>query len=473
MIVAFTPPKPQFAATLRIVISDSLATLRAVFLAGLAGLAWTSTLPAQTDASKPNIVLIMLDDLGIEGIGAYGGESYETPRIDQLAESGIRFDQAFANPVCTPSRVKLMTGKHGVRNYTRFAELDRTQRTFAHQLKEMGYATAVAGKWQLGQEHDSPTHFGFDQSVLWQLTAEGRHRPGTKLDSRYVNPVLFIDGEMKIYSNGEYGPDLCANFIIDFIADNAREDRPFFAYYPMILPHWPFDPTPFSDTWDPERLGSKERYGPGGSEMWHKHKADMVNYADRIVGRIIDKIEELGICDQTLILFTSDNGTDTRITSRWRGREVTGGKNTITDEGTRVPFIASWQGVIEPGRISDELIDFSDVLPTLCEVAGAPLPENRVIDGVSLVPTMLGQGSRDKAFAYVWHNPRGSNRGADIFARTIEHKVVRRRGESVDRYFHCPGPFEEIEIPDDEMTDAQRQAKEQLVRAMNQIEASD
>jgi arylsulfatase A len=461
------PPKLLFTAILRKAISYPLTLLRVVFLTGLA---WTSTLSAQTPATKPNIVLIMLDDLGLEAIRSYGGESYETPRIDRLAESGIRFDQAFANPVCTPSRVKIMTGKHGVRNYTRFAELDRKQRTFAHQLKEIGYATAIAGKWQLGQELDAPAHFGFDQSLLWQLTYEGRYRPGTKLDSRYVNPVLFVDGEMTIYSDGEYGPDLCADFIIDFMADNAREDRPFFAYYPMILPHFPFDPTPLSDTWDPERLGSAERYGPGGREMWHKHTADMVKYADRIVGRIVDKIEELGIRDETLILFTSDNGTDKRITSRWRGRDVTGGKGTITDEGTRVPFIASWPGVIEPGRVSDELIDFSDVLPTIVEVAGGRLPGDRVIDGVSLVPTFQGLDTRDKDYVYVWHNPRG--KGADIFARTAEHKVVRRRGERVYRYVHCPGPFEENAIPDSDLTAAQRQAKEQLVMAIKQIEAS-
>jgi len=434
---------------------------------GLTILFGVGTVPAAQD--QPNIVLIMADDQGAECIRAHGGESYETPRIDQLAAAGMRFDHAFANPLCTPSRVKIMTGMYNVRNYASFGELPGGERTFAHQLKTVGYATAVAGKWQLGHDPDAPQHFGFDQACLWQHTVPGRKRPGGPFDSRFVNPILSINGEQKIYDRGEYGPDVCADFLIDFMEQSHRQGKPFLAYYPMILTHCPFDPTPLSEDWDPTRKGSKSYKGPGGAQQQQKHFRDMVHYTDRIVGRIIDKLEGLGIRENTLIIFTGDNGTDSPIVSRFKGRTVAGGKGDMSDEGTRVPFIASWPAVIEPGGVSDELVDFSDLLPTLCEAAGAPLPDDRPIDGVSLMPTLQGQGERDKPFVYVWYARNGKDQGARVFARTAEHKVLRRFGDAGGQFFHCAGPFDEKIIPADQLTKSQRQAKQRLVDAMDTI----
>lgn len=347
-------------------------------------------------AARPNIVFIMADDMGYECIKSNGCDDYDTPRIDQLAAEGIRFEQCFGNPKCTPSRVKLMTGLYNPRNYTKFAELDRSQTTFAHQLKKAGYNTCIAGKWQLGKEVDSPQHFGFDQACLWQHT-----RPATskKRDTRYKNPHLEINGKNADFTNGEYGPDICADFICDFIKTN--KDQPFIAYYAMILPHYPFGPTPDSADWDTAGIQPKYKPGEKLTSTKKQHFKDMVEYADKLVGRVTDTVDQLGLRDNTIIFFVGDNGTATQITTNWKGREVVGGKNAVTDEGTRVPMVANWPGVIKPGVDETELVDFADFLPTFCDIAGAPLPDNYPGDGQSLLPYFQGKGTRQKDFVLV------------------------------------------------------------------------
>ena len=186
-------------------------------------------------AGKPNIVVIMADDMGYECMSANGWTDYETPHLDRLAARGIRFTHAHSQPICTPSRVQLMTGIYNNRNYLKFGLLDPAATTFGHLLKKAGYATAVAGKWQLEGGMDAPRAFGFDEYCLWQLT----RRP-----SRYPNPGLEVNGEEKDYTDGEYGPDLVSDFLCDFM--ERKKDGPFFVYYPMILPHWPYEPTPDS-----------------------------------------------------------------------------------------------------------------------------------------------------------------------------------------------------------------------------------
>ena len=359
-------------------------------------------------STKPNVVLIMADDLGYECIGANGCEDYKTPVIDKLAAEGMRFEQCFANPLCTPSRVKIMTGLYGKRNYVRFGRLDRSQRTFANQLKEVGYATAIAGKWQLGRELDAPQHFGFDQACLWQHT-RGRIRQGTKIDTRYPNPQLEINGKPVNYNNGEYGPDVCADFICDFIETN--QDKPFLVYYPMILTHCPFDATPDSDSWDPKSLGSPEYKGPGGNgkdaAAYDLHKnnfKDMVQYTDKLVGKIVAKLEKLGLRENTMIIFTGDNGTDKPIKTNCNGELVTGGKGVAGNTGTRVPLVINWPGKIAPSVQEQELVEFSDFMPTLCEVAGSQLPESYPDDGVSLWPVLSGEGERTKDHVYIWYS---------------------------------------------------------------------
>ncbi len=371
-----------------------------------------ATDPAR-DAKPPNLILIMADDLGYECIGANGGTSYKTPVLDRLAATGIRFEHCYAQPLCTPSRAKIMTGICNVRNYVKFGLLDPQQTTFAHLLKKAGYATCVVGKWQLGGGFEGPGHFGFDEYCLWQLT-RGRAHQGH--DTRYSSPKLEINGKAVDHDGGEYGPDVVSDYACDFMQRNRN--KPFLVYYPMILTHCPFDPTPDSKDWNPKSPGSKTYKGDA------KYFGDMVTYMDKIVGKLVGKLDELGLRKNTLVLFTGDNGTDKPVVSMMNGRKVAGGKGQMTDAGTRVPLIANWPGVIPEGRVSRELVDFSDFLPTLCASAGIPVPEDLKIDGRSFLPLLRGENGNPREWIYCWYNSGGGPTGKE-FARTQRYKLYR------------------------------------------------
>ena len=334
---------------------------------------------------RPNIVLVMADDLGYEALSCYGGESYETPVLDALAAGGIRFEKAFATPMCTPSRVQIMTGRYphrtGWNTLLGHRDPDRQfldpaqETTFARVLKEAGYATAVAGKWQLAHfdEHpDNVSACGFDEHCVW-IGREDQER-----QERYWNPVVWQNGE-RVERRGRtgYGPDVYSGFLIDFMARNA--ERPFFAYYPMTLPHSPFQPTPDSEQ---PRSGRSKYTDPA-------RFPDMVAYIDKTVGRILSALDDLGLTENTVVIFTGDNGSPKDVSSRWRGRDIPGGKSDMA-HGAHVPFLVSWPGTAPAGLVTDHLIDFTDVLPTLADLAGARLPD-RPIDGVSFAPLLRGE----------------------------------------------------------------------------------
>ena len=361
------------------------------------------------EPGPPNLVVIMADDMGVECLGCYGSEVYETPHLDALAASGMRFQYAHSQPICTPSRVQIMTGKYNNRNYIRFGLLDPEAVTFAHLLRDAGYRTCIAGKWQLKGGLDAPGHFGFDRYCLWQLT----RRP-----SRYPNPGLEIDGRKRDFKDGEFGPDLVTDYIGDFM--EANRDRPFLVYYPMILPHWPFVPTPDHSDWDPAMWRDAE--GEPGGFRGPKYWGAMVRYTDKMTGKVVAKLDELGLRENTLVIWTADNGTYTGITSPFRGRAYQGGKGSTKDSGTHVGFIASWPGTIPAGSVSDSLVDFADVLPTLTDVAEADMPDALQLDGVSLAPLFHGK-PREKDHIYCWYHRNGVREQASQHVRTARYKL--------------------------------------------------
>ena len=268
--------------------------------------------PLTAAERKPNVVLILIDDFGYECVTANGGESYQTPVMDRLAATGVRFEQCHVQPLCTPTRVALMTGLGNKRNYTRFGHLDRSQKTFANLFQSAGYATCVTGKWQLSNGYEGPAHFGFDEYCLWQLN----RRPG-----RYKNPGLEINGRQVDYTDNEYGPDLVSNYALDFIT--RKKEQPFFLYYPMMLTHAPYDATPDSSDY----LESKSVKGKNKTKG---HFPDMVAYTDQLIGQLVAKLEALHLRDNTLLLILGDNGTGRGTPSRFQGRDVVGGKGTST-----------------------------------------------------------------------------------------------------------------------------------------------
>jgi len=379
----------------------SLTALMAgvIFLIGLETIA--------QDSSRPNIVLIMADDLGYECIGVNGGTSYETPVLDRLAKEGLRFEHCYSQPICTPSRVKLMTGIYNVRNYVAFGKLEESQTTFAQLLQKSGYATCIVGKWQLGKEARLPQHFGFDEHCLWQLF----RRP-----SRYPNPGLEINGKPVDYQSGEYGPDVVNDYACNFI--ERHKDKPFLLYYPMILTHCPFEPTPDSKAWDAKSKGSRTYKGDP------KYFGDMVCYMDKAIGNLLDKLESAGVRENTLVIFTGDNGTDQPVVSMMGNNKVAGGKGKTTDAGTRVPLIVSWPGNTPKGNVSQDLVDFSDFLPTLCEAAGVEVPASLQIDGRSFLPQLRGEAGSPREWIYCWYARNGGAKGKE-FTRNQRYKLYR------------------------------------------------
>jgi arylsulfatase A len=357
---------------------------------------------------KPNIVLIMADDFGYECVTANGGESYQTPHLDKLAAAGMRFERCHVQPLCTPTRVQLMTGIFNVRNYVNFGTLDRNVTTFGHLMKKAGYVTGICGKWQLGHEKDSPQHFGFDDALLWQHT----RRP-----PRYANPGLERNGAEKDYNNGEYGETLINDFALDFITRHKSES--FFLYYPMILTHDPFQPTPDSPDWDPKAIGEQVNRDV-------KHFAEMTAYMDKMVGRLVAKLDQLGLRENTLILFVGDNGTGVGVANtRFKGTTYPGGKGTRTARGTHVPFIANWPGKIAAGKVNTDLISSVDFLPTLCDAVGATVPAALKIDGRSFYPQLLGKKGEPREWLYSWYVRDGGGTPQWEYAMNSSYKLYR------------------------------------------------
>jgi arylsulfatase A len=347
-----------------------------------------AVVPTAADASPPtrppNVVLILADDLGVEAVRSYGSE-IDTPHLSALAAAGMQIENAHAMPICTPSRVRILTGRDSGRNFRDFGHLDEQETTVAKLLRSRGYRTLLAGKWQLGRGLDrrmvgaSPAAAGFDEHLAWQILDED-------VGSRYWGPTLWRNGVLETVEDRVFGPDLVNDAVMDFIG--RHRDKPFFVFYSMLLPHDPFVLTP-------EMPGPADR---------NKRFVGMVSYLDRLVGTLVDRLEALGLKENTLIVFTADNGTHPSITTRRHGQPTRGGKGRTTDAGTLVPFIVAGPGVAKPGTRSAALVDIADILPTLADVTGSPSPSVD-LDGVSLVPLMAGQRTAVRNAIYQAYRP--------------------------------------------------------------------
>lgn len=395
-----------------------------------------------SEASRqPNIVLIMADDVSWEAFGCYGAQDYKTPNIDWLAEQGVQFRHCYSTPICTTSRVKLMTGKYNFRNYTHFGYLNPNQKTFGHLLQDAGYKTAIAGKWQLNgltnqlpgyQSNRRPVDAGFDEYMLWQLTKGKNLNVGG--GERFWSPVFEHNGKFLTSDDNRnrYGPDMMCDFVCDFI--ERHQSEPFFVYYPMLLVHDPFVPTP-------DTVGDGDRSHAANKAVGSDKKKNfvaMVQYMDQIVGRIVAKVQEAGQLENTIILFTADNGTNRAITSRWNDRTIRGGKGGMTDMGTHVPFVAYWKDHTPQGKQSDRLVEFTDFYPTLAEAAGVKLTAEDPVDGLSFLPQLNGESGAQRDWVLCHYQPYW-NKTPGQFVRNSEYKLYRD-----GRFFHIgSGDLEE------------------------------
>ena len=382
---------------------------------------------ASDKTPNKNIILIMADDTAADNYGCYGSTFFKTPRLDELARTGIRFNHCYSEPVCTPSRVKIMTGRDGIRNYVAFGTLDKNEVTFGTMMKNAGYATAIAGKWQLhgGQRGSLAPDCGFDTHCLWNY-------PGAK-GSRFWKPNIMQDGKALETTQNDYGPDIFTDFLIDFINDN--KERPFFAYYPMVLTHAPFVPTPDSASRDQtDKLNNFQ---------------DMTAYADKCVGRLVDALEENGLRENTVVIYTTDNGTHTSLTYPYKSEKRTGEKAFPTDGGTHAPLIVNCPGTVPEGLESNDLVDFSDVMPTLAAISGASLPEVQ-LDGRSFWPQCVGEKGTPREWIFQYYYPKlavagkkhgqGVN-GIEVVWAQNQHYKLYRDGtlyRVADRYEETP-----------------------------------
>lgn len=367
-------------------------------------------------SQKPNIVLILADDLGYGYVGCYGQKKILTPNIDQLAAEGMRFTQCYSgSQVCAPSRSTLMTGLNTghtpVRSNGGDKALSDSDVTMAEVLKSAGYTTGGFGKWGLGLENSEgrPTRQGFDEffGFLHQVHAHFHYTYWMwKNDKKFYLP------ENEGHKKARYAPDEMQKQALDFIRRN--HDKPFFCYVPYTLPHVeltvPEDSLkPYRGKWEDMPLADP-RPGYLGATESRATFAGMVSRMDRHVGEIMALLKELKIDDNTIVIFAGDNGPQAGawkpLVEFFNGNgPFRGYKGDFYEGGIRVPMIARWPGKIKPHTVTDHVCAFWDFLPTLADLAGVSAPKD--IDGISFVPTLLGTGKqKEPAFLY-WEMPHG------------------------------------------------------------------
>ena len=408
---------------------------------------------------NPNVILIMADDIGYEGLGINGSLSYNTPNLDALASNGVNFTNAIANPLCTPSRVKIMTGKYNYKNYDYFTHLNSSEKTFGNLFKENGYETAIVGKWQLNglkiseidqnvkEDNTRPYKFGFDEYCLWQLTK-------TKdFGERFANPLIEQNGKFLDRNKDLYGPDIVSDYAIDFIQRN--KEKPFFLYYPMLLAHDPFVPTPDSDEWNNPDLRYKK------NNIFFK---DMVEYMDKIVGKIIHELKAQGLDDNTLIIFLGDNGTNRTLVTKTVNGDVKGAKGNTITHGVHVPMIASWPTKIKKPIIYDGVVDLTDFYATFSDI----LNVSNDSDGKSLTHVFYGNKKNIRETVTIYYDPKWSiyvDRYRNIFSQDKRYKLYKN-GEFFDMKNDV---FEENPLKEKDLDLNEKLIKEKLSKEVSKF----
>ncbi len=391
--------------------SAQFAALALILAAIAAGAAPLRAGAGPPKPPRPNLVFILLDDVGYNAFSPYGGVAFDTPHIDRLAAGGMVFTQCHSRAMCAPTRQVLTTGKHLGRGH-----VNEVRPTVAHVLKEAGYATCISGKWMMGRME--PWERGFDEGAVqvngfrfWSphVVVHGsggylKEHNLKKLEGRKSDYQWPIDGTQPgaVKLEGEYAPDVACRFACDFI--ERHKDEPFFVYYPMKLGHAPLVPTPFSPESGKKKRVIREFATRQGDDFYNtgdkRYEADNMHYADRLIGRVVDTLEKHGIRENTLLVVTSDNGPGVRGRVAEGQSLLPGSKGGALEAATRVPCIVSWPAVVRPGSQCDDLTDFTDFLPTFAEAAGATLPEGEVFDGRSFLPQLRGERGNPREWIY-------------------------------------------------------------------------
>ena len=382
---------------------------------------------------KPNIVVILADDVGYDVATVNGGQSYSTPNIDKLAKRGLRFTQCYSSPLCSPSRVAFITGKYNFRNYAEWGVLAPTEKTFATLLRDAGYATFVAGKWGYDGGDTSIRSLGFQKYSLFNAIQDD------KAGSRYKNPTIYQNGAYlpSTETQDKYGDDIFTDNILTFIKQNRKKN--FFVYYPITLCHAPYSPTPDDAafaTWDPLSKGNDTAYFPS-----------MVKYMDKKIGQIVDSLKTWNLFNNTIIMYVGDNGTPHHIFYSVNDTIIEGQKSETTTLGTRVPLIVSWPAKITPRQVNNNMVDFTDFLPTLADAAGVKVPKRYgTIDGQSFYNQLINVAYTPREWVFNHYKP--GTEGGNIFKRWIHDTTYKLYDMTGAFYNMSNDPYEKSPIPE-------------------------
>jgi len=459
---------------------------RTAFLFLVIGAAFFSCQEKKIEDSKPpNIIYILADDLGYGELGCYGQEKIETPNIDKLAETGIRFIQHYSgSPVCAPARCNLLTGLHPGHAFVRGNHewgsrgdvwgyeamiqdstlegqypMPDTTITIAKLLQQAGYATGMIGKWGLGAPHTNsiPNKMGFDYFCGYNCQRiahtyyplflyENEHRIYINNDT--VKPHLSLEkgadsSDIVSYSKFElndYAPDIMHTKALSFIADN--KDKPFFLYYATPIPHLPLQaPKEWVDYYV-DKFGDEEPLVKAGyypNRYPHATYAGMISYLDEQVGELVSKLKELEIYENTIIIFTSDNGptyldADTKWFESAKPFQTKTGrtKGHVYEGGIRVPMIASWPGVINPGTETNHISAFWDVMPTFCDIVEMESP--KFTDGISFLQVLVGKEQQAHEYLYWEFAEYGGQQAVRMGKWKAVRKDIRKGNLEIELY---------------------------------------
>lgn len=402
--------------------------------------------PAAINKSRPNIIFILADDLGIGSLNCYGADHFQTPNIDKLAASGIRFEHCYTSPLCGPSRALLLSGRYGFRTgMTSNATGDRmtpaSEILIPKVLKQEGYATGHVGKWaQLPLE---PGDWGFDEYLRFK--GSGLYWNTQKNAHNYI-----VNGEKAQLLDNDYLPDKMHEFAVSFI--KRHKDQPFYLHYALSHVHTAILPTPDSSP-------ANKKLEEGSIPLYQ----DNIAYLDKLVGKLMTELEQLKLREKTIIIFAGDNGsmkTYMKYCTINGGKPLSGCKHTMLEGGALVPMIISWPGTTPAGSVSQNLISFGDFFPTFAELTGAKLPPEVTIDGKPFTPMFygksIGNGQRDSVFVLLEH---------EWYVRELNWKM----NQAGELFNMKNAPFDEPLVPASPEKNEASAARQRLQAVLEQL----
>ena len=411
-------------------IARSLVLSVALLLAAAVGV---SANAASDNSDRPNVIVIMTDDQGIGDFGVNGNPVIETPHIDRLAEQSASAERFYVHPVCSPTRASLMTGRYNYRTGVVDTWLGRSMMkpdevTVAEVLRDAGYATGIFGKWHLGDTYPMRPHDqGFEMAFVHRGGGLAQPSEPPENNERYTNPVLFRNG-MKVETEG-YCTDVYFDAALDWIERADRQNRPFFAYIPTNAPHGPYHDVP-EDLYKKYTKKDLSKVVLGNASENRLDKTArifaMIENVDHNVGRLVKKLDAMGLAEDTMLVFLNDNGPNGR---RYVG-ELRGRKGQVYEGGIRSPLWVRWPGRLKPETTVEKITAHIDLMPTILDAAGVEPPEDLKLDGRSILPLLKGEAVawQERALFIQSHRGDEPTRYAHFAAVTQDWKLLNASG---------------------------------------------